>query len=66
MSERELRKFETAVLGPEHARQHALVRSAKRDGELPVEELNDDGLVVARRGGRRSRTAAGPPYSTFR
>ena len=54
VSERELRKFETAVLGPEHARQHALVRSAKRDGELPVEEPADDGPVAR-------AAAVGPP-----
>jgi hypothetical protein len=35
MSERQLRAFETKVLGPEHAREHALLRRAERRGEVP-------------------------------
>src|SRR5215208_8410181 len=33
MSERELRAFETATLGPAHAREHALLRRAAREEE---------------------------------
>src|SRR4051794_25364918 len=33
MSEQQLRRFEVATLGPEHAREHALMRRAAREGE---------------------------------
>jgi galactose oxidase-like protein/Big-like domain-containing protein len=42
MSENELRAFETATLGPEHAREHALVRRAIRQEKSGGSEPADD------------------------
>ncbi len=42
MSERELRAFETATLGPAHAREHALMRRATSE-----EQANPSGTVTA-------------------
>src|SRR4051812_12933103 len=39
MTEGQLRKFEIATLGPEHAAEHALMRRAQREGERVREEL---------------------------
>ena len=39
MSERELRDFETATLGPEHAREHALMRKEIREEEANPERV---------------------------
>ena len=53
MSEKELRAFETAVLGPAHAREHALLRKAARRGELPDERSPSPARRRGRRPGRR-------------
>jgi hypothetical protein len=39
MTEHQLREFEIATLGPGHAREHALMRRAMREGERVREEL---------------------------
>ena len=39
MTEHQLREFEVATLGPEHAREHALMRRAMREGTRVREEL---------------------------
>ena len=49
MSEPELREFETQVLGPEHALEHAQMRKAERGGEMPAAaeaDQDDDGPVA--------------------
>ena len=46
MSEKQLRQFEIATLGPEHAREHALLRRAQREGETARNQLGPSRLIA--------------------
>jgi hypothetical protein len=47
MSERQLRKFETQVLGPEHAAEHARMRKAIRTGRVRASEVGPHAAAAA-------------------
>jgi hypothetical protein len=61
MSERQLRRFETAVLGSEHAREHAMIRAALRRRDEVAAELGPSRPVARTAASPRQ---AGPPRQT--
>jgi hypothetical protein len=59
MSERQLERFETSVLGPEHAREHAQLRRTAREAAARGEDGAPESV-------RATAAAAGPPEQVGR